>query len=92
MTIKSFSKEYLQAVLFGDAPGLVETSIVDTSRWSIHKSMIFKADGLHYETGYSEGATEQQDERPFEFDADEIDCIQVEEVSTVVTVWVPVRK
>ncbi|MNK09912.1 hypothetical protein D3C87_279120 [compost metagenome] len=54
----------------------------DTSRWSIHSRLIFKhIDGdveTFYYVDYSEGATEQQDERPFEYEDDEIECFQAE--------------
>lgn len=92
MTTKIFPKETLQDILYGDTDGKVHDEIVDTSRWSIQHWMVFKADdGLHYAVSYSVGATEQQDETPFEFDPDEIECQRVELVEKVVTEWEPVK-
>lgn len=88
MTTRKFPKQYLRDILWDDTPGKVEDKITGTGRWSVYHSMVFKAeDGLHYETEYSEGATEQQDETPFEYDDDEIECVQVEQAEKTVLVW-----
>ena len=59
---------------------ILRTKITDTSRWSIHKKTIFEKDGKLYELEYSQGATEMQDEQPFAYDGDYIDCEEVEAV------------
>lgn len=61
--------------------------ITDTSRWSIHHRIIFAYQGKFWETYYSEGATEMQDERPWEYD-DTIECIEVELKEVKVKKWV----
>jgi hypothetical protein len=56
------------------------------SRWSIRKSGIFKhlPTGKFYELEWSQGATEHQDERPFQYsDPDPIEVHQVERVMIV---------
>lgn len=85
-----FSKEYLTDVL--DLPdAALEDDIIDTSRWSQIHGIIFKYDDKHYRTSYSIGATEMQDEKPWEFD-DFIECEQVELLEKLVKKWMPVNK
>lgn len=49
---------------------LISKEITDTSRWSIFYENIYKriSDGKFFKTNYSEGATEHQDESPYEYD------------------------
>ena len=74
-----------------DKGKVYETNLVDTSRWSKIYEMVFSYGDNWYLTSYSKGATENQDERPFEYDDDEIDCTQVHQVKKSFTVWEPVR-
>ena len=83
-----FPKEDLQDLIrFCDVDGLelIKDEITDTSRWSVHHTMIFKHNGKYYLAGYSEGATEIQDESPFEYEPDMIECPEVEPVEVTVT-------
>jgi len=75
---KTFTKEYLMEEL--DLPdNAIEDKIIDTTRWSVLHDIIFKdKDGKHYSGNYSCGATEQQDESPWEYDK-EVVCVEVEE-------------
>lgn len=61
--------------------------ITDTSRWSIHHRIIFTYQGKFWETYYSEGATEMQDESPWEYE-DEVECYEVELKEVKVKKWV----
>lgn len=75
-----FSKEDLQDLARGDHRDefeVIKDEIVDTSRWSNIYEMIFKYDDRFYQTSYSVGATECQDERPYEYESDEIECDEV---------------
>lgn len=74
-----FEKDYMELVLWEDAEGteIIENEIIDTSRWSNHYRLIFKKDDKYYQTSYSVGATESQDERPWEYE-DKVECIEVE--------------
>lgn len=86
-TIK-LHKDYLKNEL--DLPSnAVLDEITDTSRWSVHHRIIFKHEGKFYETYYSEGATEMQDESPWEYD-DEVECDEVELKEVKVVKWVRV--
>jgi len=83
-----FDKKYLQNVVWSEEGEIIENKIIETSRWSIHYRMIFKTeDGRLFETFYERGATEMQDQQPYEYDSDEIECSEVKPVKTVVTIY-----
>lgn len=77
----NFSKKDLQDVLYGESETLEmkENEFQANSRWSLFYSLVFqdKATGKFYHTSYSKGATEMQDESPFEHEGDEIECEEV---------------
>lgn len=77
------------AVLEGDEGEIVSDTITDTGRWSVHHELIFKLDDKVWRTRYSVGATESQDESPWEYEA-EVSCQQVIAVEKLVTVWADV--
>lgn len=91
MAIKKFAKGDLRECLWGGQGPLIEEedTITDTGRWSIHHLLTFKEkeSGKYYQVAYSRGATESQDERPFEDDDDEIECQEVRKVQKLVDVW-----
>lgn len=99
MTIitKKFEKKFLKALLREDLPEeeaakseIVRNKLVDTDRWSIMYDLIFKYEDKYYQVGYSKGATELQDnEQPFEYEADEISCTEVEPVKVSVIKYTP---
>lgn len=72
----------------------IEENVVDNSRWSIHKEGVFKhlPSGKFYELDWSIGATESQDESPFEYQTGDITPIEVELVEVLVKKWVSVKK
>lgn len=76
-----FTAEVLRNILWEEASNyeVIEDEIVDHSRWSVVHRLVFKElpTGKFYETNYSVGATENQDEGPFE-DEDEVMCYEVE--------------
>ncbi|WP_342759508.1 hypothetical protein [Kineothrix sedimenti] len=87
-TIK-LSKDYLKNEL--DLPySAIVDEIVETSRWSIHHRIVFEDKGKFYQAYYSEGATECQDESPWEYE-DEIDCTEVELREVKMKKWMPVE-
>lgn len=63
--------------------------IIDTTRWSVVYDIVFEHDGKFYRTSYSVGATESQDESPWEYD-DDVNCHEVELKEVTVERWVPV--
>jgi len=63
--------------------------ITSTSRWSVHHRIIFAYQGKFFEAYYSEGATEMQDESPWEYDK-EVSCHEVQLKEVTVKKWVRV--
>ncbi len=87
--VKTFDKDYLVNEL--DLPYAAEEDhVVDNSRWSINHEIVFKdKDGKYYSTAYSVGATECQDEGPWEYE-DQVECTEVEKRQVMVEKWMPV--
>jgi len=84
-----FSKKFLQETVYGDTDAeVVEDKIIDHRRWSLDYEMVFKHKGRYYRTYYSKGATEIQDESPFENEPDEIEVPEVVRIRKVSHVWV----
>ena len=84
-TIK-LHRDYLKNEL--DLPyTAIKDTITDTRRWSVDHEIIFLHDGKYWQTHYSVGATEQQDESPWEYDT-EVECTEVELKEVTVTKWV----
>ena len=70
---------------------VISDEIVSTSRWAVQHEIIFNYKGKIYSAGYDVGATEYQDDRPWEYD-DWIDCVEVKAVTKTVVVYVPVEE
>lgn len=86
---KIFTKDYLVNEL--DLPyNAVEDDVIDNNRWSISHKIIFEDDGKFYQTYYNVGATECQDERPWEYEK-EINCTEVEKRKVMVEKWMPIE-
>lgn len=68
-----FAKEFLQ----DEGGETVEDRITGVGRWSIRHRRVFRHEGKLYVTAYQTAATESQDERPYEYDPDEIECPEV---------------
>lgn len=89
---REFTKDFMRTLLgVGDCENLeadkaeeVLNELTDTSRWSNHYRFIFKYEDKLYESDYQEGATEQQDESPYEYEGDVITCTEVEAVEKIV--------
>ena len=81
-----FNKEFLQEM----EGNTISDRIVDHRRWSVTHERIFEHEGKFYKTRYSVGATEMQEERPYEGSPDEIECQEMRKVSKVVEVFEPV--
>lgn len=90
--VVKFKKEDLIELLEDDHGDfkVIKNWLVDTSRWSLIYGLVFSYQDKFYETTYSCGATESQDESPFEYSPKEIECREVKPVDTVVTIYVPV--
>lgn len=86
-----FNKDDLINITYGEHENfsVIKTEITDTSRWSIHHRCVFKdlSNSKFYETHYSEGATESQDESRYEYADDEIECKEVFEKTKKITYY-----
>jgi hypothetical protein len=84
-------------VIYGDSDDWEEVTgtvlIVDKSRWSIQKEGVFlhKPSKKHYEFYWQVGATEMQDEQPFEYDK-EVEPVEVELKEVIIQKWMPVSQ
>ena len=56
---------------------IIENKLVNYSRWSKKFRLVFRYDNKFYEKFYTTGATEYQEEYPFENDPFEIECKEV---------------
>jgi hypothetical protein len=65
--------------------------LVDHSRWNIIYEVVFKYFDKYYQTHFSRGATEMQDEEPYEHDDDEVFCPEVIPTQVVHTVYTKVE-
>lgn len=94
---KKFKKSYLVDELelpYEQSDGkvkIISDDIYDTDRWSEIHDLVFQlgeqiGTNFAWQTNYSRGATELQDEQPWEMD-DEIECYLVEEKEVVVKQW-----
>lgn len=67
----TFTKEVARELEWGSAPDyeVVENVLYDNSRWALHYRLTIKrkSDGKFFQATYRRGATESQDERPFEY-------------------------
>jgi hypothetical protein len=80
-----FSKEFLR----DDGGETVYDRITEHSRWSVHHERVFRHEEKFYLTTYSVGATENQDVSPYEYEGDEIECVEVFPREKTITVYEP---
>ena len=65
--------------------------IIGHSRWSLQHERVFSHEGKFYRTRYSTGATEMQDEAPYDYEPDQIECVEVVPVEVIATVYEEVK-
>ena len=85
-----FKKDVLQDILEGytDDGEVIEDTLVGHSRWSLEYRLVFTDnEGRFYSTVYRRGATEIQEEAPWEYEGDEIDCVEVFPVEKTLVVY-----
>jgi hypothetical protein len=83
-----FDKELLRDMAYGEVPDgfdVIDTKLLDHGRWSLRYEQIFRFDGKIYVTQFSKGATEMQDERPYDYAPEQIECPEMEEYILPVT-------
>lgn len=75
---RTFEKEFLIDLDTNKNVEIIKEEIIDHTRWSVIYYVTFKYEGKFYGTSYSVGATETQDETPYEYDGDLIECEELE--------------
>lgn len=94
-TYKGFDRNFLLGIIGWESNTggeIILNEMIDHSRWSVHHRLIFKFEDKYWETSYSVGATESQDESPWEYDDDVIKCKQVEPKAVQTIQYVPVTR
>lgn len=92
MGMIKIAKKEMAAILWdeeGAKGNILEDKITGNSRWNILHSIIFSYGDKFYSAKYSVGATEMQDNGPWEY-IDEVECTEVKQVEKLVKVWEPV--
>lgn len=70
--------------------GVIKDDVYDHTRWSVIHELIFKFEEKIYRTTYSVGATEYQDEGPWDY-VDMVECIEVKPVEKTIIVYEPIK-
>lgn len=82
-----FPRDYMLSVLEGDEGEIISDEITDHSRWSVSHTLIWKRNNHEvYSCYYSIGATEYQDESPWEYEK-EVECYPMRLVTKTIEVW-----
>lgn len=78
---------------FGVKFKLVQAKLLDTTRWSHVYERIYEDldTGKFWSTTYSTGATECQDESPYEYDGDVIELVEVVPVEVTKIIYKVVK-
>jgi hypothetical protein len=84
-----FHKEYLIEEAMENS---IYHEILGNRRWSIDHWIVFPFQDKFYSSTYSVGATECQDESPYEYDEDWVECKEVVQVEKTIKVWENVKK
>jgi len=88
-TILKLTPDEGRSILYEDHEDfeLVTSEIVDNTRWSIVYEDVYQrlSDKKFFKTTYRKGATESQDERPYEYDGEAVfeEVFPVEKLVTV---------
>ena len=91
MTTRPFPIVTLLAILGEDEGKIVCNRITGTGRWSIDHELVFEYENTLYQTSYSVGATEMQNEGPWEYARDPVECVEVEAYEKIVIDYRPVQ-
>tara|TARA_R110000782_G_scaffold184388_2_gene274648 strand:- start:17519 stop:17797 length:279 start_codon:yes stop_codon:yes gene_type:complete len=88
------TKDVAREIIWDCCPGwkIIESELVDTRRWvTTHCDVaLHEESGKYYEFTYSKGATEMQDEQPFEYE-DEVTPVEVIPKEVTKTIFVQVQ-
>jgi hypothetical protein len=84
-----FAKEFLVDLAWethdDDIVTIMSSEAIGKTRWKIQHELIFKFEDKFYQTFFEMPATEMQDCGPYEFEDDEIECVEVEPYEVTIT-------
>lgn len=80
-----FNKQFL--IDKNETGDYVETGYTSKSRWALNYFGIFSHEGKFYRTTWQQGATEYQEQQPYEYDDAEVECPEVVPVQKTITVY-----
>ena len=90
MNLRALLKTVMLDILLEIDEEIIEDLVVDVARWSILHRITFRYDSKIYQTTYRVGATEYQDEGPWDGE-DEVECTEVVATEKLVTVYETVQ-
>lgn len=68
----NLSREEGRNIIYGDSEDykVIQDDIIDHTRWSVIHNIVIQrlSDGKYFKDSYSDGATEMQDETPYDYD------------------------
>lgn len=70
--------------------GAVELKILHNGKWSTTYEVIFEHEGKHYRTVYDRKVFDDSI-LPYHYEADMINCVEMEKKKVLVEQWVPVE-
>lgn len=81
------SEKEAKAILWEETPyKIVRNELVDNTRWNLVYGLVVEKDGKFFRTEYQTGATESQDNSPFDY-MDEVEFEEVFPVEKTITVY-----
>ena len=90
----TLTPEEARKIVWGDHNDFdpIQETVDGLTRWSVLKTAIFQrnSDQKFFEISWSEGATEQQYEEPFEYEK-KVELQEVEEATKTITYYRPVE-
>ncbi len=88
---RKFPKEFMFNVIdeYQEGVKIVHNEESSDRRWSVDHFIVFSYENKFYSSNYSVGATENQDESPYEYDGDMIECDVMESYQETVTKYRP---
>jgi len=86
------TKEEAQRIVWEDTSDfkMIESNVTDTTRWSVYYEGICQhiETGKYYFIDWSQGATEMQDESPFEYHVGPVKLQEAIQKEVIVKKWV----
>ena len=92
--IKEFPKEFMKNLAYDEQDETVKVlkrEQVDSRRWMANYEVVFEFEGFLYMSNYDMGLTENQENEPYEYDPDMIECTLVEAYEKTITYYKPIK-